>query len=236
MGLVALGTFILWFGFYGFNCGSTLYMNSSAKAMEAGLVAMNTTMSAAMGGLTVFTVRFIIAKINNKENQYDLAGACNGILAGLVAVCAGVGSVEPHGALLIGIVGGLAEELGSNLCKKLGVDDPLDAFAVHGCGGISGLLLAPLVKADGPSGDMFVAHIVGILAIIGWSGGLSAATFGVLQVLGQLRIPLEEENNGCDVKLAQQFHSPPKHYAENNDKLAQFAPPVDDVAPQIAKV
>merc|ERR1711988_1355493 len=124
-------------------------------------------------------------KAGKKENRFDLAGACNGILAGLVAVCAGVGSVEPHGALLIGIVGGLFEELGSNLVKKLQVDDPLDAFAVHGCGGIAGLILAPLLHSGGVQGDMLVAHIVGIFAIIAWSGGLSAITSGVLHVTGQ---------------------------------------------------
>merc|ERR1711998_96037 len=187
MGMVTLGTFILWFGWYGFNCGSTLSFSDAATANNGALVAMNTTIAAALGGLTVFTVRFIMFKAGKTQKPYDLAGACNGILAGLVAVCAGVGSVEPHGALLIGILGGLGEELGSNLVKKLGVDDPLDAFAVHGCGGIVGLIMAPLVNSAGVNGEMLTAHIVGIFAIIAWSGGLSAATFGALRVAGMLR-------------------------------------------------
>merc|ERR1711862_758230 len=134
---------------------------------------MNTTIAAATGGLTVFTVRFIMGKYKGVVHV-ALAGTCNGILAGLVAVCAGVGTVHPHGALFIGILGGLGEEVGSFIVKKIKVDDPLDAFAVHGCGGIVGLITAPLLAIDGADGEMFAAHIVGILAIIAWSGGLSA--------------------------------------------------------------
>jgi len=133
MGLVVLGTFILWFGWYGFNCGSTLSFSTSATATLAGLVAMNTTISAAAGGLTVWALRL-------RTRTYDLAGTCNGILAGLVAVCAGVGDMNPELAFVTGILGGLAYELGHILVTRLKIDDPLDAFAVHGCGGMMGLI------------------------------------------------------------------------------------------------
>jgi len=209
MGMVTLGTFILWFGWYGFNCGSTLAFSGADNAHQAALVAMNTTISACLGGLTVFVVRLIRFKIGKAKKPFDLGGVCNGILVGLVSVCAGVATMEPHGALLIGIVAGLAEELGSSFVKRIGVDDPLDAFAVHGCGGMTGLLMAPLLDSRGVQSEMFAAHIVGMFAIICWSGGLSAATFGVLRVAGQLRVSAEEELEGCDEELAQ--HEAPHH-------------------------
>merc|ERR1719487_335325 len=128
MGLVVLGIFSLWFGWYGFNCGSTLAFSDVGTATQGALVAMNTTISAAAGGLTVFLLRL-------RTGRKDLGGMCNGILAGLVAVCAGVGDVEPGMALLVGALGGLAQEAGHVLMLKLKIDDPLDAFAVHGMAG-----------------------------------------------------------------------------------------------------
>merc|ERR1712032_1038005 len=95
--LVVLGTFILWFGWYGFNCGSTLAMNSVTWGMLAAQVAMNTTMSAAFGGLTVFLIRYAMFR------KYDIGGFCNGILAGLVSITAGCANVETGSACLIGI-------------------------------------------------------------------------------------------------------------------------------------
>jgi len=208
MGLVALGTFILWFGFYGFNCGSTLHMNSSAKAMEAGLVAMNTTMSGSAGGLTVFFLRFIAAKAKKQEQVYDLCGACNGILAGLVAICAGASVFEPGMALLVGIFGGLFYEAGHYLLLMLKVDDPLDAFSVHGMGGIAGLLLRPLLCLGGADGEMFGANVLGMFVIIAWSGTLALCIFLPMRLLKILSYGLQEQEAGSDVHC-----SPPKAYS-----------------------
>jgi len=206
MGMVVLGTFILWFGWYGFNCGSTLGFADSATATLAALVAMNTTVSAATGGLTIWSVRLALTR------KLDVGGTCNGILAGLVAVCAGVGAVAPWGALIIGMLGGLAHEVASMSLKKLKVDDPLDAFAVHGAAGIVGVLMRPLLDwTDGVNGEMFGIHCLAIVMIILWSGGISAITFGIMRVLKMLRVDVEEELQGADAKvLAQAYHSPPK--------------------------
>merc|ERR1719387_2148167 len=157
MGLVALGTFILWFGFYGFNCGSTLVMSTAADATSAALVAMNSTIAGSAGALTVFAVRLVVAMIRKQEQIYDLAGMCNGVLAGLVAICAGVGAMEPGYAFLVGIFGGIFHELGHWLLLVLKIDDPLDAFSVHGMGGIAGMLLRPLVDMAGADGKKFKA-------------------------------------------------------------------------------
>jgi len=214
MAMVVTGTFILWFGWYGFNCGSTLIMSDAAAANVGAKVAMNTTIAGSIGGLTVFASRYFRTKLKKGDKPYDLAAACNGILVGLVASCAGVDVVDPHGALLLGIFGGLAYELGSALVQKLGVDDPLDAFAVHGCGGMTGVIMGPLLSAAGiaDGGKQFGAHVVALFVISAWSGGLSAITFLILRSAGLLRISEAEEVGGCDMHLAQQYHSPPKAY------------------------
>ena len=191
MTLVVLGTFILWFGWYGFNCGSTLGFGDVGTATTGALVAMNTTIAAATGGLTAFLLRL-------RTGKKDLAGMCNGVLAGLVAVCAGVGAVDPGMALLIGAFGGAAMEGGHVLLQKLKIDDPLDAFPVHGCAGIIGCLLRPLLDRGGVQGEMMTAHIVGILVIIGWTGILSLIVFGGMKAAGQLRISDEVQELGAD--------------------------------------
>merc|ERR1712060_73941 len=116
------------------------------------MVAMNTTISAAASGITVWCLRL-------RTKSYDLAGICNGILAGLVAVCAGVGDIKPELAFVTGLLGGIAYEAGHVFTQALKIDDPLDAFAVHGCGGIMGLITRPLFSISGVQGDMFGYHI-----------------------------------------------------------------------------
>lgn len=164
---------------------------------------MNTTISAAAGGLTVWALRL-------RQRKYDLAGICNGILAGLVSVCAGVGDMKPELALLTGFLGGIAYELGHVLVLALKIDDPLDAFAVHGCGGMMGVITRPLFSMSGVNGEMFGAHIAGMFAIIAWSGGLTLVVFLPLRIMGLLRVDNLEETEGGDKQL-----SPSKMYTEN---------------------
>merc|ERR1712232_1422414 len=133
--LVVLGTFILWFGWYGFNCGSTLGLSDAGTGELAAHVAMNTTIAAATGGLVVFLLRVVILK-----GAYDIAGFCNGILAGLVSITAGCGNVDCGSAFVIAIIGGCIYQAASVTLKKLGIDDPIDAFAVHGAAGAWGVM------------------------------------------------------------------------------------------------
>merc|ERR1712187_141612 len=135
--LVVLGTFILWFGWYGFNCGSTLGLSSTSTGEQAAQVAMNTTIAAAVGGLVVFGLRAILLK-----GLYDIGGFCNGILAGLVSITAPCGTVHSHDAFVIGLLGGFVYQGSSVLLKTLRIDDPIDAFAVHGACGAWGVLAA----------------------------------------------------------------------------------------------
>jgi len=193
MGLVVLGTLILWFGWYGFNCGSTLSFHDLATVTQAGLVAMNTTLAAAAGGITVFVVRFL-----GPDRKYDLAGMCNGILVGLVAICAGVGDVIPSVAFATGCLGGLAHELGHHMVVRLGIDDPLDAFAVHACGGIVGILTRPIFDKAGADGTLFGVHVLALVVIASWTAGLSALVLGPMRMAGMLRTSDKEQEKGAD--------------------------------------
>merc|ERR1719387_3215062 len=222
MGLVALGTFILWFGFYGFNCGSTLVMSTAADATSAALVAMNSTIAGSAGGLTVFALRLIVALIQGKEQIYDLAGMCNGVLAGLVAICAGVGSMSHAYAFFVAMAGGIFHELGHWLLLVLKIDDPLDAFSVHGMGGIAGLLLRPLVDMSGRDDEMFGVHFYGMLSIIAWSGGISLIVLLPFRLLGILSYDAQAQAAGADVHC-----SPPKMYAINEDSAPKEEKPAE---------
>ena len=136
--LVVLGTFALWFGWYGFNPGSTLTMKTGNDGALAAQVAMNTTLAAATGGITVFVLRYFITK------KYDVGGLCNGILAGLVSITAGCGSMECGSAFATGLIGGFVYQGASMLLQKLKVDDPVDASPVHGFCGIWGCMAVAL--------------------------------------------------------------------------------------------
>jgi len=146
MPLVALGTLSLWFGWYGFNCGSTLGLagdatgaaDFSTKGAMAAQVAMNTTLSAATGGITAFALFYAITKL------YDVSAFCNGILAGLVSITAGCGNMDCGSAIVTGMIGACFFVCSSIGQKKLKIDDPVDASSVHGAAGIWGVMACGL--------------------------------------------------------------------------------------------
>jgi Amt family ammonium transporter len=230
--LVVLGTLSLWFGWYGFNCGSTLGMSDAATGALGAQVAMNTTISAATGGITVFILCYATTKL------YDVGGLCNGILAGLVSITAPCGNEESGSAILIGMIGGIIYQGSSMLQKRLKIDDPVDASSVHGACGIWGVLAAALFDwgkgfdhyhgwsgfscmtddegncQTGLGGSALGAQIALILAVIVWAGSLSGITFFALMKTGQLRVDKETEDKGMDVA----HHSPSKAYAFDSAK------------------
>ena len=128
-----LGTLILWFGWYGFNCGSTLAI-SGGYSWAAGKVAVTTTLGAAGGGLSSFYITYFLTGVQ------DLGAIGNGILAGLVSITAPCPVVEPWAALIIGIVGGLVYFLACKLLDKLRIDDVVSASPVHMFCGMWGVL------------------------------------------------------------------------------------------------
>merc|ERR1719221_530694 len=202
-------------------------MASASTGAMAAHVAMNTTISAAVGGITVFALRYAITRL------YDVGGLCNGILAGLVSITAPCGNVEAGSAFAIGIIGGLVYQGGSMLLVKLKIDDPVDACPVHGFCGVWGVLAAALFDwgkgmdtfhgwsgfscmqdengncQEGIWGSVFAVQIVLCLTVIAWSGTLSGLTFFALMKTGKLRIDEETEAAGVDAKK----HSPGKAYA-----------------------
>merc|ERR1719375_942305 len=189
--------------------------------MMAAHVMMNTTLSAAVGGVTVFSVMFALTK------KYDCGNLCNGILAGLVSITAGCSNVESGSAFLIGIVGGFIFVGSSALIKKLKIDDPVDAFSVHGACGIWGCIAAAVFdfgagtdkhhgwggfsatsyEEDGETkymstGDAFAANMVEVLFVLAWSGGLCSLVFGILKAAKLLRVDEAAEEIGCDAECA----------------------------------
>lgn len=212
---MVLGTFILWFGWYGFNCGSTLGMSTSDTAALAGLVAMNTTLSAAAGGITVGTCFFLYEKF-----KFNSGAVCNGILAGLVSITAGCGNVDVGSALLIGVLGGFIYTGSSLLVGMMKIDDPVDAFSVHGACGAWGVLAAVIFdwgkgfgEFHGWSGfycildddgacmsnawsESLEANVVEIVMIIVWSGGLSSIILGAFFMAGLVRVSPDQQKAG----------------------------------------
>jgi len=225
--LQVIGTFILWFGWYGFNCGSTLGLSDAKTGLLAAQVAMNTTIAAAAGGLTVFLAKYALVR------KYDVGALCNGILAGLVSITAPCGNVESGFAFLIGILGAFIYFGASALLKVLKIDDPLDAFAVHGACGAWGVFSAAFFDwglgfdhthgwsgfdcvrgedgstcLDGGNGLMLAANIVEIVCIALWSGGLSFLIFAPLRFSGLLRLDEQTQDLGNDAS----HHSPRQAY------------------------
>jgi len=228
-----LGTFTLWFGWYGFNAGSTLALHDADTAYLAGLVAVNTTLAPCAAGLVVFFLRAFVVP----PKMLDVGGFCNGILAGLVSITAGCAFVRPWEALIIGAIGGAVYQGASMLVQKLKIDDVVDAFAVHGAGGFWGLMALAFFgnPADGLGGNgilhggegaggTFGTQLVSGLLIAAWSGILSAIVFVPLKLAGVLRLSDGFQQDGADVRE----HSPPKAYAVS--KLDEGNSQVDETA------
>lgn len=213
-----LGTFSLWFGWYGFNPGSTLALHDADTAYLAGLVAVNTTLAPCAAGLVVFALRAFVVQ----PKMLDVGGFCNGILAGLVAITAGCAFVRPWEALIIGFIGGFVYQGASMTLQKLKIDDVVDAFAVHGATGFWGLLALgffgnPADELGGNGilhggegcGGVFGTQLVAGILIAAWSGILSAIVLFPLKLGKVLRLSDEFQAAGADVLE----HSPPKAYA-----------------------
>mmetsp|Transcript_104373 Transcript_104373/g.300412 ORF Transcript_104373/g.300412 Transcript_104373/m.300412 type:complete len:456 (+) Transcript_104373:81-1448(+) len=209
-----LGTFFLWFGWYGFNPGSTLEMHSVGAANTAGIVAVNTTLAPCVAGLVVF---FLRAKVC-PPRLLDVGGFCNGILAGLVSITAGCGFVKSWEALIIGFIGGFVYQGASMLLRKLKVDDVVDAFPVHGACGVWGLLALGFFGNPDETGgngafyggDQISIQIFAVFMIVMWVTPLSIAIMLPLRLLGALRHSDEFQEAGADLME----HSPPKAYSQ----------------------
>ena len=189
--IAALGVFILWFGWYGFNPGSQLAFQSTSDIDATMHVAVTTTLAAASGGLVATLLSWIMF------GKPDLSMGLNGILGGLVGItaCCDVMTYN-EAALIIGPVAGVLIIAGVMLLDKLQIDDPVGAFPVHGLCGVWGCMAIGILHSDAAS---FGVQLKGTLMICGWSFFTMLALFFALKAVGLLRVTEAEEQKGLDV-------------------------------------
>jgi Amt family ammonium transporter len=195
--LATLGAFILWFGWYGFNCGSTY----SAHELRIAIIAVNTTLAAATGALT----GLLISKW--RTGKWDVGLMINGSLAGLVAITAPCAWVEGWAAVLIGMIGGTIMYVSVRFLDMRGIDDPVGAVAVHGFNGIWGLISVGIF-ADGTygvtgllygNGVQLIAQLTSAVVVFAWAFGMGLLLFKVMNRWFGIRVSPEIELQGLDV-------------------------------------
>jgi Amt family ammonium transporter len=193
--LASLGVFILWFGWFGFNPGSTV---SVGDGSAFALVAMNTNLAAAAGAITAMVSIWIAA------GKPDLGMIMNGCLAGLVAITAPCAEVAPVSAIVIGGVGGVIVVLGTLLLDRLRIDDPVGAFPVHGMNGIWGTLSIGLFSVDtglfyGKGAGQLGIQALGTFSVAAFVMVSMGIVFALIKATVGLRVSKHEEMRGLDI-------------------------------------
>ncbi len=211
MTLAAVGGVILWFGWYGFNPGSTL---SAMDAAGCGRVAANTTLAACAGGLSA------MCWLYPRNKVWDCGITVNGFLAGLVAITCPCYWVSPTGAIILGAVAGVVCIYGVDLMEYLRIDDPVGAWPVHGLCGIWGTLSLGFLAcgkygASGPTGaddsapltgmfygggsQLLVSQMIGSAVVTAATFAVSMVMFYLIKLTGTLRVSKEGELEGLDL-------------------------------------
>lgn len=194
----ALGVFILWFCWFGFNGASTVAMSTDADMLSASQIFVNTNMAAAVATCTVMIFTWI------RYKKPDVSMSFNGSLAGLVAITAGCDMVSTTGAFFIGLIAGillvLSVEFFDNVAK---VDDPVGAVSVHGVCGAAGTLMTGLFALDGGvfyggGFHFFGVQCLGVISVIAWVTVSMTIIFKVIDLVIGLRVPAEVEIDGLD--------------------------------------
>lgn len=193
--IAALGVFILWFGWYGFNPGSQLAFQSTSDIDATMHIAVTTTLAAGAGGLCATLLSWML------YSKPDLSMGLNGILGGLVGITACCDAMSNMMAIVVGLVSGVLIIGGIKLLDALQIDDPVGAWPVHGLCGVWGCMaLGILPNAHLESGaTTFVTQLIGTLAICGWSFATMLVLFGILKAVAILRVSEAEEQQGLDV-------------------------------------
>ena len=191
--LAALGVFILWFGWFGFNPGSTTTGDGSI-----GYIAVTTNLSAAAGAVAAMLTSWIILK--KPEGSMSL----NGALAGLVAITAPCDGVSPVAAIIIGLIAGVLVVLSVLAFDRIGVDDPVGAISVHGVCGAWGTLSCGLFNLDtglfyGGGVSQLITQAIGVGAGFAWAFGCGMILFYGIRFTMGLRVSAEEELRGLDI-------------------------------------
>ncbi|MDF1571434.1 MAG: ammonium transporter [Bacteroidales bacterium] len=199
LALGALGVFILWFGWFGFNPGSQLAAAGEENAVAISHIFITTNLAAAAGAVTAMFVTWM------KYKRPGLSITLNGALAGLVAITAGCDIVSPGGAVLIGIIAGVILVFGvAFIDRVLKVDDPVGAVSVHGLSGAAGTLLVGLFSTTeglfyGGGTTLLGIQAIGVLAVAAWAMGLGFILFFILKKTIGIRVSRRVEEEGLDV-------------------------------------
>lgn len=187
--LAAIGMFILWMGWFGFNGGSVLKLGDIANANAVAMVFLNTN-TAAAGGLVA---ALVLARV--MFGKGDLTMALNGALAGLVVITAEPSTPSPLVATLFGAAGGALVVFSIVALDKLKIDDPVGAISVHGVCGLLGLLVVPLTN----DAATFSGQIIGALTIFIWVFVTSLIVWTILKYTMGIRVSEEHEYEGVDI-------------------------------------
>jgi len=186
--LATLGTFLLWFGWFGFNGGSELVMSNVAEANAVAMIFVNTNAAAAGGCIAaLITARLLFGKA-------DLTMVLNGALAGLVSITAEPLTPTPLLATIIGGIGGIIVVFSIVGLDKFKLDDPVGAISVHGTAGIWGLLAVCLSNSDAT----LYAQLLGIAMIFAWVFITSLIVWSVIKAVAGIRVSEDEEIEGVD--------------------------------------
>ena len=194
-----LGTLVLAFGWYGFNVGTASVVSGGVfNTLTLNLVAMGTTIAMAAGGIGAATVVWL------KTGKVDTLYVANGLLAGLVGITAIPDTTAWWGALIVGgLAGAQLPIVFEFVSDTLKIDDVCAVFPVHGSAGVLGTLLFPFVAAPGELsagiGAHFIAQLVGVVIIGGWTLTATAAVWYVLKASGEARVTAEHEQEGLDI-------------------------------------
>lgn len=208
--LGALGVFILWFAWFGFNGCSTVSMTGNDSILSASSIFMTTNMAAATATVTVMIITWI------RYKKPDVSMTLNGSLAGLVAITAGCDMVTPVGAFFIGLIAGFAVVFAIEFIeKKLKIDDPVGAVSVHGVCGCLGTILTGLFAVDGGlfygGGFSFLSvQLLGVISVIVWVAITMTIVFLIIKHTVGLRVSAKEEIEGLD----KQEHGLESSYAD----------------------
>ena len=197
--LGALGVFILWFCWFGFNGCSTVSMTGDDTIFSAGNIFVTTNLAAATSTVAVMIITWI------RYKKPDVSMTLNGSLAGLVAITAGCDVVNPFGAFCIGLIAAFVVVFGIEFIDKVcRIDDPVGAIGVHGLCGATGTLLTGVFAVDGGLAygggfHMLGIQLIGVVSVIAWVGITMVITFTILKHTVGLRASAEEETKGLDI-------------------------------------
>lgn len=188
MPLAALGVFILWLGWFGFNPGSTTAANK-----DIAMIFVNTNLAAAAGCVLAMVTSWI------KFGKPEIGMSLNGALAGLVAITSPCATVTPLSAVIIGTVAGVLVVLAVLFFDRIGIDDPVGAVSVHGVNGAWGTLAAGIFNIGGTSMKLIGIQLLGIAACFLWVFPTAFMLFKLIDMTIGLRVSPEEELEGLDI-------------------------------------